>query len=442
LLVAAAAFAVTIVIGGIAALFALNIGQDEVPPASQTTTAAATTTLPASTTTPAPTTTAAPTTVAPPTSATTTEPPTTTVPPVQTAVAWERVPEQAGLERSSIKDVVEFDGRLVAAGYVLEEGNLASDYFEDWESDAAVWVSDDGLEWTRVGDPAALGGPLRQAIGEIVAGPDGLLAVGGEFYGGMGPGTTVVWTSPDGEAWTRAADLGDAVGFVSAAWGPEGWVVVGNAEGSARAWVSADGESWTDAGLDDPSAEVQAMVATDAGFVAVGADDLNDPTCGAIWFSASGMGWERADCINGEGFWNASVLADGRVAAYGEVGVLASDDPGDPGSWEPAGIEPVSEDCWAQYSWGPWAVPLAWDGDVGVARSYRRAMCTSDDAGETWLPVDSANGPFSEGFPAVNTVIPFDGGILAAGTDGYLFPGTDAITGGGVGAVWIGTVER
>jgi hypothetical protein len=441
LLVAAAAFAVTILLGGIAALIALNVGGDEVPPASQTSTTAVTTTLPASTTAPEPTTTAVPTTVAPPPSV---EPTTTatTVPPVQTAVAWERIPEQAGLERSSIRDVVEFDGRLVAAGYVLEEGNLASDYFEDWESDAAVWVSDDGLEWARAGDPAALGGPLRQQIGQIVAGPGGLLAVGSEFYGGMGPGTTVVWTSPDGEAWTRAAELGDATGFVSAAWGPEGWVAVSNAEGSARAWVSADGATWMDAGLEDPTAEVEAMVATGAGFVAVGSDDLDDPSCGSIWFSATGVGWERIDCIFGEGFWNASVLADGRVAAYGQSGVWASADPGDPGSWEPAGIEPVSEECWAQYSWGPWAVPLAWDGAVGVARSHRPAMCASDDAGETWLPVDSASGPFSDGFPAVNTVIPFDGGFLAAGTDGYLFPGTDAISGAASGAVWIGTVER
>ncbi|HDH25667.1 MAG TPA: hypothetical protein ENH00_05665, partial [Actinobacteria bacterium] len=83
-------------------------------------------------------------------------------------------------------DVVERGPGLVAVGYDFSGG----DY------DAAVWTSPDGDAWTRVPhDESVFGGASGQLISGVVVGGPGLVAVGYDFSGG--DYDAAVWTSPD-----------------------------------------------------------------------------------------------------------------------------------------------------------------------------------------------------------------------------------------------------
>ena len=68
--------------------------------------------------------------------------------------------------------------------------------------DAAVWISPDGMTWTRVSNAgAALGGSGDQTMFSVAAGGPGMVAVGFDYSGGGAD--AAVWTSPDGTTWTR-----------------------------------------------------------------------------------------------------------------------------------------------------------------------------------------------------------------------------------------------
>lgn len=143
--------------------------------------------------------------------------------------------------------------------------------------------------WSRV----ELAPPVDGGEGPsfLVAGPDGLVAVG--VHGG--PATA--WTSSDGTTWARTpspdldrADLSDLSDIGS---GGPGFIVAGSAvpEGdSERAiWTSEDGVSWNRIS-DDPdfgSSFISAVRPGGPGLVAVGS------RLGA-WFSSDGSTWERA----------------------------------------------------------------------------------------------------------------------------------------------------
>jgi hypothetical protein len=71
------------------------------------------------------------------------------------------------------------------------------------DSDAAVWTSPDGLEWTRVPhDESIFGGPDDQVMRAVAIGGPGLIAVGSDSSNGH----AAVWASSDGVAWYRFPD--------------------------------------------------------------------------------------------------------------------------------------------------------------------------------------------------------------------------------------------
>jgi len=60
-----------------------------------------------------------------------------------------------------------------------------------------VWISPDGLTWTRVADPAAkLALPGWQTMAAVAIGPDGLVAVGWEGMSGYTEVDARVWMVP------------------------------------------------------------------------------------------------------------------------------------------------------------------------------------------------------------------------------------------------------
>ena len=143
---------------------------------------------------------------------------------------------------------------------------------EVWTSDAAVWISADGITWSRVThDEVVFGGEGFQAMNSVTAGGPGLVAVGvdeSRHAPDMGVSTSdaVVWTSPDGITWSRVAH-GEAVfggdGFQamnSVTVGESGLLAVG-VDGSgghqdAAVWASAGGITWSQPVATPPDPEV------------------------------------------------------------------------------------------------------------------------------------------------------------------------------------------
>ena len=169
-----------------------------------------------------------------------------------------------------------------------------------------VWMSNDGLHWTRGADQASLGGAAMIAVTRHAA---GFVAVG------LADLRAAAWTSADGLTWQRAADspVLDQLSaddpslwttMVSVASGHGVVVAVGHegpggAHGpAARAWWSLDGRTWAIADASDfhsggeTSVMLAAVTATAQGFVAVGSTSGGCP--GGIWDSTDGHAWRCA----------------------------------------------------------------------------------------------------------------------------------------------------
>lgn len=227
---------------------------------------------------------------------------------------WERVPHDeavfGGSRRQAMNAVVAGGPGLVAVGY--DEQDAGFDDTGAKATEAAVWVSADGLTWERVPyDEATFGGANSQVMNAVVAGGPGLVAVG---YDNANPGwagldaNAAVWTSPDGIAWTRVPD--------SAVFGDQRWqtmnaVTVGGpglvAVGydgpvdkyNAAVWTSVDGSIWARVPPDEAvfgGTGIQAMdavTAWDGGLVAVGYDRAIGSFEAAVWVSSDGSTWAR-----------------------------------------------------------------------------------------------------------------------------------------------------
>jgi len=167
-----------------------------------------------------------------------------------TALVWTRVENSAlGGDGYQSMNAVAYDGdRFVAVG---GESSGSSER-------AAVWTSQDGEEWTRIEDVSVPGDPELVGMNSVIAGGPGFVAVG-TIWNWTGvedqSAEPVVWTSQDGEEWTRIEDVsvpGDAelAGMNSVIAGGPGLIAVGwdfnreRFEGNAVVWTSVDGTSW------------------------------------------------------------------------------------------------------------------------------------------------------------------------------------------------------
>jgi hypothetical protein len=173
--------------------------------------------------------------------------------------------EDAGCARSgeSMNDVAVGGPGLVAVGAV--------DSYSCSSSLPAVWVSSDGSTWELILlDPGVTGTTNLSSVRAVVAGPNGIAAVGGVgdlkgADGGLGAGHTygAVWLSENGTDWRLAAVLdhgalddtaGSRYGAYAgdALWDGDALVVVGSAlspygtnASYAVVWASPDlGQTW------------------------------------------------------------------------------------------------------------------------------------------------------------------------------------------------------
>ena len=313
---------------------------------------------------------------------------------------------------------------LVAVGADDASGDL----------DAAVWRSRDGVEWSRVdaGNPA-LAGDGRQVMTDVVAGGPGFIAVGSgtnpavsSEVEGVGFVEAVVWTSADGETWTRGSKAQSltaddpclleepATSMSAVAAGGPGFVAVGTrncrAHQHAAVWTSTDGLTWEmappdrEAALGPGDQIMRDIVERDGTLVAVGqATEGNAFSVPAAWASTDGITWTRApdppllDGTTKGTLYAVTATETGFVA----VGVTAAD--------------PSQTFLNAGH-----ALERSNSIFVLASQSMDAAVWLSAD-GLSWAPVDETTGLFteSEAQGMLDVSVAY-GGLVAVGFTGVL----------------------
>ncbi len=253
-------------------------------------------------------------------------------PPLVDLTVWSEIPlpfEVFGYE--PVYDAEWIDGMLYAVGSSNDvEGELSS--FR-----ATVWRSPDGMAWERSATVAEPGGIMHAIAGH------GTQLVGvGQIWLDRPDGA--IWTSSDGEAWTRVPhdDAVFGAGFSlihEITIGGPGFVAVGQScddpdepcAGRPTVWVSDTGATWTRlAFLSDTAGVIEDITSHDGVLYAVGSISSEAGDIAAIWTSSDGHAWKRivnTDLFDGPGNqWITSV-------ASSETGIAAVGS-----SWTPDGV--------------------------------------------------------------------------------------------------------
>jgi hypothetical protein len=156
-------------------------------------------------------------------------------------VTWARVAADptvvGGATTSVLLDAVTAAGPGLVAGGIERIG-------EDF--DVALLTSPDGVTWTRVPPAPDFSGPGSQALRDLTAGGPGIVGVGSVDTGDPSTATAAVWVSPDGVAWTRVPDDPAVFGgngsfswMEAVAVGGPGLVAVGIGPAIVPVWSSA-----------------------------------------------------------------------------------------------------------------------------------------------------------------------------------------------------------
>ncbi|MEA3510620.1 MAG: hypothetical protein U9R51_04210 [Actinomycetota bacterium] len=297
-------------------------------------------------------------------------------------VTWTRVPHADSFSESNggaVMNDVLFDGSgFVAVGLAYQQvpsfatyrwgtGAPSAPTDVDIDVDAAVWRSVDGIAWTRVvSDDMAFGGDtVRQSMRAITAGGPGFVAVGQEGFDFLGfdewtpiprnnpvgsdhvtDNVAAVWTSPDGEIWTRvtgAPSLAHGGGAVA------GWATMFDVATNGPNLIAVGRDVWV---LDGSGTSVR---------VREGA---------AVWLSPHGLTWQRVDVqdmFSGPDMHAVMSTSDGNLVAGGGHFIYDS-----AGAW------------------------------------------TSRDEGDTWVKHPNEDGLFSSA--TIQGLATFGGSVLAVGT--------------------------
>lgn len=328
---------------------------------------------------------------------------------------WTRVPHDEQIfGEASIRAVTPGGPGFVAVGSVAGP---------DGDGAAAVWVSEDGITWSRVPhDEAVFGGPALEEMLDVTAGGPGLVAVGWENPLEGWDASAAVWTSTDGLTWERVRHDENTFGGTRmqmmwavttdgsrlVAGGHDGlWSGSGGPGQPAAVWISPDGLTWTRVshqeqlttgrGGNGDWAVMHDVIAGGPGFVGVGRIGWCSAGCdetGAAWTSVDGNTWQRSQVEQAVGIpythMNGVVEFAGMLVGVGR------------------GFDPAS-------GRGP------------------AVLWMSLDNGESWMrqPHSGARfGKVSEGPVTMNTVIEFGSELIAVG---YWEDNA---------AVWIGTIEN
>jgi hypothetical protein len=359
--------------------------------------------------------------------------------PTQAAVAgdWNAVLDQKAVSNAQLLDVVWTGTRFVAAAV-------------DLNASGVLLTSTDGQRWRSIPAGGSTGSPEH-----LAAGPNGVVAVG------TIDARSAAWVSADGRNWTyrtrvfpKALGSNDEVRVTDVVATATGWLAVGRDDPfcpvgcpaeplRALMWTSTDGETWTR--LQQPSfpgGGINSVSAVDGGFVAVG----DAAGHAAIWTSPDGLAWRRVtdDPMFGVPDGSpaeATATAVGVASAFGAIVVVGAAH----GATAEGGDLVMAWRSTDGKAWSPAAVEGADDGQVfGVAATSSGFLATGP-SGETsclggiWSSLDGASwaceasdpgfagfGPYAAaGSPSVDVVV----GLTEAGWDP-----TSGI--GAPGAIW------
>jgi hypothetical protein len=238
-------------------------------------------------------------------------------------------------ETTGMADVITTNtGSLVAVGWhdnwILDNSGAE----ESVVTSPSVWTSPDGVVWQRawLGEGFELttdvwNNVLTPPMRATVQGPDGgLVAVGAMLYQD-GESTAAVWTSQDGSIWDRVDPtspvFGQKTAMTDITWGSDGYVAVGTEDETTPAiWTSPDGHTWARVDVSDQPFEnissLGSVAALESGYITVG--PYGDIAGGVtVWTSADGMTWDRVHTVGGGGYASAVVVADGGIAVAGSI---------------------------------------------------------------------------------------------------------------------------
>jgi hypothetical protein len=245
-------------------------------------------------------------------------------------MAWERIPPQDSLgagdsSRQFFLHAVAAGGPgLIGAGQVRPASGL-SEGSPVPGGVAAVWRTADGITWDRVPhDEAVFGGEGGSLILDLEAGGPGFVAVGGTSE----KGDAAIWLSEDGLVWSRVTSSAfeDTLMYAVAA-GDEGVVAVGN----EAIWYSSDGAEWERVEPQGNVGLLNDIQYGDLGFVAVGwrfaygkcdSGEWGQLVLPVAWVSQNGRDWEEAVLhASPTGEW--VVMYARAVMVQGETAVVA-----------------------------------------------------------------------------------------------------------------------
>lgn len=259
--------------------------------------------------------------------------------------SWERLAAPLGTAGRAVlrPQAVAWTGdRFVIVGEDRTGGPTDATDFATARARAAVWTSTDGRSWSRVEDGAALdvGGfidtsedPGSGGMADVVAGPDGLIAVGSTCTTSPAGCRPAAWTSTDGSTWQRASLPADITGWLgSIAVSRNGYVAVGGGgcSGSradrpagcpALVLTSSDGRSWLQQSSPQPG-DLREIATIGDRLYATAPDG---PVL--LWASADGTTWSAATLVGGPGNTGDSIVVEQHLAATSDRAVIVGQDP-------------------------------------------------------------------------------------------------------------------
>lgn len=246
---------------------------------------------------------------------------------------WARIPFNftvfGGYGTDQMNAVTAGGPGVVAAGFSIREGDM----------DAAVWVSENGVDWRKLEQVSALEGLNAQVIETVAQGENGLVAAGMETVGT--DTNAAVWFSRDGLEWQRVPASGQVFGDGNSqkinhviAFG-DGFVAVGIEKSAGgvfgAVWTSPDGLTWQRSAAADPAlggperyVSLERVFTVGSSLLAIGTVQVpgENDVDGSTWFSHdSGLTW--TEITN-----SASVLGDPEGARYQLIGGLTQTNAG------------------------------------------------------------------------------------------------------------------
>ena len=273
-------------------------------------------------------------------------------------VTWERIPlvldalgtDAGGFITPSRVNAVTWDGRSFVV--VGEDRSKLTDVksLATAKARAAVWTSPDGRTWTRAPHTAALdvGGfidttedPSTGGMRDVMASPNGLVAVGSVCTNKPAGCEPAAWTSADAVTWERAGGMPAISGVLKAIAGSGTRFTAVGAETCdsspvavpqpcpALVLTSQDGQTWTQQAFEQPG-DLRTLTDVGGRYFATAPDGPE-----GVWTSGTATTWEPLVQDGGPSTSGFDATAEWHFAATPDVAVWVGipTETSDPAAW-------------------------------------------------------------------------------------------------------------